>query len=352
MINTNIHNETEKNKLTQWVINKIKTEYPDDVALLVAIKGSSVNNDGHGEPFDYFVPATERGNKLSQTFIINGVGNDLYPRSWERTERTANLEDMATICLGDAVILYARTPEDEERFEAIRQKLFDNLANPVFVYKKALENLDVAMDLYRTMMFEENLSEVRCYAGFIHYYLKISVACLNGTYWKEWHDGVLPAIARWKALPDRFSEYYKAILDASSSGELKSIAHLLISSTRNFIAQYKPAKEKSEKPDFRELADWYQELRTTWNRLYHFCQINNADAAFVDACYLHNELNVFTEEFTLDKVDFLEVYDSQNLKPLSTRAAEIEKYIISVIEKNGIIIKSYKTLDEFLAAEK
>ena len=66
-----------KNKLTEWVINKIKSEYSDDVALLVAVEGSSVNGDGHGEPFDYFVPATERGNELAQTFIIGGVGNDL-----------------------------------------------------------------------------------------------------------------------------------------------------------------------------------------------------------------------------------------------------------------------------------
>jgi len=38
---------------------------------------------------------------LAQTFIIGGVGNDLYPRSWERMERTASLDDRATLCLGD-----------------------------------------------------------------------------------------------------------------------------------------------------------------------------------------------------------------------------------------------------------
>jgi len=338
-------------KLTEWVINKIKTEYPDDVALLVAVEGSSVNDDGHGEPFDYFVPATERGNELSQTFIIGGVGNDLYPRSWERTERTANLEDLATLCLGDAKVLYARTKEDEERFEAIRQKLFDNLADPVFTYKKALENLDVAMDMYRTMMFEDRLWKVRCLAGFIHHYLKISVACLNGTYWKEWHNGVFPAIAEWKALPDRFGEYYQAILDASSSGELKNISHLLISSTRLFIAQYKPESASGESPNYQWLAEWYQELRTTWNRIYYYCTEKNADAAFTDACNLQNELSIIAEEFKLDEMDLLGCFDSQNLEALSVRAAEIEKIIISVIENQGITIKNYDTLEAFLADE-
>jgi len=144
-------------RLTEWAIDKIQKEYPDDVALLIAVEGSSCNGDGHGEAFDYFVPATERGNELAQTFIIGDVGNDLYPRSWERCERTANLDDWATFCLGNARVLYSRSKEDEERFEAIRKRLFANLSDPAFTYRKALERLDNAMDMYRTMMFEERL---------------------------------------------------------------------------------------------------------------------------------------------------------------------------------------------------
>jgi len=341
----------QTNRLTEWVINKIKTEYPDDIALLVGVKGASVNNDGHGEPFDYFVPATERGNELAQTFIIGGVGNDLYPRSWERTERTANLDDPATLCLGDAVILYARSKEDEDRFEAIRQKLYDNLKNPEFTYKKAVENLDIAMDLYRTMMFEDRLWKTRCLAGFIHNYLKVSVACLNGTYWKAWHYGVLPVIDEWKALPDNFAEYYQAILNASSSEELKSLAHLLIASTRRFIVTYKPDNTDEMKPNYKWIAEWYQELRTTWNRIYYYCGIKNADAAFVDACNLQNELSIIADEFYLDEMDLLGCFDALDLEPLSIRAADLEKSIIKVIEKQGIIIKRFDTLEEFLTAE-
>ena len=146
--------KTDTQRLTDWVIRKIKAEYPDDVALLVAVEGASINGDGHGEPFDYFVPATERGNGLAQTFIIGGVGNDLYPRSWERMERTASLDDPCTPCLGNAIILYARAPEDEARFEALQQKLLANLADPRFVYARALERLDEAMRLSATMEFE------------------------------------------------------------------------------------------------------------------------------------------------------------------------------------------------------
>ena len=340
------------NRLTQWVIDKIKTEYPDDVALLVAVEGASTNGDGHGEPFDYFVPATERGYGLAQTFIIGGVGNDLYPRSWERCERTAELEDRATLCLGDAKILYARSKEDEERFESIRQKLFDNLADPEFTYKKALENLDVAMDLYRTMMFEERLWKVRCLAGYIHYYLKISVACLNGTYWKSWHWGAIAAMTKWKELPERFVEYYQAILSASTTGELKSLAHLLIASSREFIARHKPERDESKTLDYKWLADWYQELRTTWNRLYYFCETKDSDAAFIDACNLQNELSIIAEEFGLREMDLLGIFDMNDLGALSKRAADLENSIVAAIEEQNIKIRRYDTLEAFLADAK
>ena len=340
------------NQLTEWIINKIKTKYPDDVALLVAVEGISINEDGHGEAFDYFVPATERGNDLAQTFIIDGIGNDLYPRSWERMERTATLEDLTTPCLGSAKILYARSNEDIKRFESIRQKLFDNLNNPIFTYRKALETLDIAMNFYKTLMFEERLYRVRGLAGYIHYYLTVSIACLNKTYRKDWHNGTIQEISKWKDLPERFIEYYQAILSASTVSELKNLSHLLIASTRKFISQYKPQDSNiSQAPDYFRLAEWYQELRTWWNRLYYFCSKKNNDATFHEACQLQNELDIIGSEFNFEDMDLLGCFDSQNLEALSHRASELEKVIILALEHNDVKIKNYNSFEEFIANE-
>ena len=146
--------------LTKWVIDKIEKEYKDDVALLIGIKGHSTDGDGHGEIFDYFVPATERGNELAETFIIDGVGHDLYPRSWERLENSVNLNDMP-IVLDNATILYFRSEADTKRFEECRKRLQENLCNDTFVYGKALECMDKALEIYRSMIFEEKLYRVR-----------------------------------------------------------------------------------------------------------------------------------------------------------------------------------------------
>ena len=353
-------------RLTEWAIDKIQKEYPDDVALLIAVEGSSCNGDGHGEAFDYFVPATERGNELAQTFIIGDVGNDLYPRSWERCERTANLDDWATFCLGNARVLYSRSKEDEERFEAIRKRLFANLSDPAFTYRKALERLDSAMDMYRTMMFEERLYKVRGLAGFIHYCIAMGVAYLNKTYVGDsaWCQGMLPMYSKWDKLPNRFLEYYESIMSAATVGELRSLAHLVIASARQCISGCKPQSVSAAKsPDYQDLAEWYQELRTTWNRIYHYCKTKNSDAAFIDACSLQNELSIIGEEFgllhsfnvdgklDLSELDLLSCFDALNLELLSDRADELEKMIVYAIESQGIAIRRYDTLESFLIAE-
>ena len=337
-------------KLTEWAVDKIKREYSEDIALLVAIEGHSVNEDGHGECFDYFVPETARGNELAQTFIIDGIGYDLYPRSWERTECTAALDDPATLCLGNAKILYSRTKEDETRFYAIRDKLYANLSNKEYTYKKALEKLNIAMDIYRTAMFEDELYKIRKAAGYIHYYLSLAVFYLNGTFSRDWRNGRVPELMTLQSLPDGFVEYYMAILRAKTTSELKSLAHLVITSARQFILDYRPSRPADRNtPDFTALADWYQEISLWWRRLRYYCDVNNSDAAFVDACSLQSELSIVSEEFGLREMDLLGCFDINNLSFLSHRAEELEAYIISEIAGHNVELKKYDSLEDFLA---
>ena len=337
-------------RLTQWVISKITSQYPDDVALLVAVDGASCNGDEHGQPFDYFVPATERGIELAQTFIIGDVGNDLYPRTWERMERTANLDDPATICLANARILYSRCDADTARFEALRRQLFENLADTEFTYRKALENLDAAMDLYKTLSFEDRVYRARGLAGFIYQYLTTSVAYLNGTYIGDyWTGGIVPMISRWPALPERFADDYQAILRATSVAQLRDAAHSVIASVRRFIAMRKPETVvTATQPKFDDLATWYQELKTTWGRVFHYCAIADADAAFTDACNLQSELDIVGQEFGLGEMDLLGCFDPDDLGQLARRALELEDAINTALKQNGVEVARFDDIDAFL----
>jgi hypothetical protein len=337
-------------ELTQWAIEQIQKKYKDDIALLIAISGHALEDDCHGECFDYFVPANENGNRLGQTFIIDGVGHDLYPRSWQRIENMANFDDDFTYGLADAIILYYRSGEDLKRFRAMQDKLRANLADKGFMLKKALQKLDAAMDIYRTMMFEDRLYQVRMAAGFIARYLSIAVAGINGTYFRKRLDLETVELARMKEVPENFIQFFEAIVKARSVDELRRYSHEIISTTRKFIAARKqPNAPNTRMPDYEDLADWYEEGSLTWRRIYHHCDTHNYERVFPDAITLQYELNIIEEEFGLKEMDLLGCFDTEDLSAFRQRAGELERYVVSEIESQGFKLNKYDTLEQFLA---
>lgn len=341
-------NETAK-KLQEWVINKIKTEYAEDIDLLLAVKGHSVNGDDHGEEFDFYIPATERAYELAETFIIDGIGHDLYPRSWERMERNAALEEGQAFVLGNSEVIYARNEEVLKRYEELRARMYANLENPGFTHLRALEELDVAMNIYKTLMFEEKPYQIRLGAGLIMNHLNHGVSYLNGTYIPQ--KDIQETLADMKQLPENFLSYQEAMIRTESMDELKNLSYLLIKTTRKFIASFKsPEQENAESADFNNLADWYQELSLCWQRIYYYSKTGDYRNAFWDAAYLQSELNVVGAEFNLGEMDLMSAYDYSDLSRLSKRAMELEAYILNQFSKRNIKLNQYANVQEFLEA--
>lgn len=332
-------------KLKAWAIRKIQEQFPEDIDLLIAVKGQSVNNDGHGECFDYFVPATDRGYEMAQTFILEGIGHDLYPRSWNRLEAAAEFDDGPSFCLADSEVVYARNEEVRNHYEEIMEKMRSNLRDKKFMYRKALERLDMAMDFYRTLAFEEHISMCRMGAGFILNYLSGAVAFLNGTY----ADCYGARMKTFKKLPEKFTDYCEAVIHAETIEEIRYYSWSAIKTTRSFALEQHEAEEKTPvKPYFPNLAEWYQELSLIWRRLAYYCRQNEVQKAFADACYLQSELNIVQSEYGLKKMDLLERFCCEDLSLLEKRAEILENYIIGELERNGIQIASYETINEFL----
>ncbi len=337
-------------KLREWVINKIKTEYADDVSLLIGFNALDLEEDKKGEAFDFYIPETDKGYNLSRTFIIDGVGYDLYPRSWERIEDMVNFDDYNSFAIADATVIYSRNKDDEIKFQDARKRFFDNLNNNEFVFKKALEKLNIAMNLYQTMMFEESVGKVRMAAGYITDYLAFAVAIMNNTYLKNIQTNIIEELSNMKNIPDNFIEYYKAIINAETIAELKNLSHLIISSTRKFLDKNKPCTvTEKNNINYNALADWYQELCYTWRRLYFAVKNNDTEKAFVWGCLLESELDIIKEEYNLKPMDLMGVYNSADLSVLQNRAKKLEEYIISVINENGVELKSYADINEFIS---
>lgn len=344
--------------LKLWAIDKIKKQYQDDVSLLIGYDIERLEDDAKGPfqyykgGFDYYVPETEKADSLAKTFILDGIGYDLYPRSWKRIAEMANLDDYNHAALAYAEVLYARSEEDVACFESYRKRLFDNLNNKEFVFKKALERLNFAMGIYQTMMFSENIGEVRMSAGFIADYLATAVAFSNGKIFKHCQTNQLEEMKNFNEIPKNFKAYYEAIILSVSIEELKNLCHLIILTTRKFLEERKIEKPSERAPNYHDLAFWYQELSYTWRRIYRQCHLNNTRSAFMWSCSLQHELTIIKDEFQLDNIDLLSSFNPHNLTPLKNRAEALEQYIVDTITNNGVAIEAYESLEEFLEKNK
>lgn len=94
-------------KVLELFIDKIKRDYAEDVAFL-AIMGSYARGTHH-ERSDldlFFLPLTPRGESLGFTFILDGIGYDLWPISLSRLQNIANHKEPLASILAEAKIKY------------------------------------------------------------------------------------------------------------------------------------------------------------------------------------------------------------------------------------------------------
>ena len=131
--------ETVNEKLEQWAIRRIEKDFPDDVCLLLDHKTLKLDKDKDGGRigFGSYVPNTARSNGLARTFIIDGIGYDLFPQSWERLEKMADVNHYNLTCLDDSVVIWARRETDRRRFESLKEKFRANLKNPCLMLERA-----------------------------------------------------------------------------------------------------------------------------------------------------------------------------------------------------------------------
>jgi len=334
-------------RLTDWAVRKIEAEYRDDVCLLVGRWTRHFDQEQEELSFHYYIPATSRSNGLARTFIIDGIGYDLFPMSWERVERIAEIRGDNPMCLDHAEILYARHDDDRRTFTSLQARLRANLQNPRFMYARAIETLDTAMKIHRDMLFAEDLRTVRESAGYICMRVADAVAYLNQQYL-----GIpdhIQALRSIKNVPTGFIDLYEQIIRAKTADEQQRLCHNIIAMTSRFLDEHDThSVSRISAPDFSELAFWYQELSYTWRRVYYWCDRHDPVNAYLWCCFLQNEVDHVGADFGMEDLDILSAFDADDLAAFRKRAERVEQQIVTAIEVHGVHLASYPSVEEFL----
>ncbi len=112
-----------ENRYIKSVIDYTKKYYENDIDCIVAY-GSFVRGEMH-EHSDidlFYIPATDRGYVANFQVIINEIGYDFFPISWERLTAIADYRDPLTSLLLEGVVVYHRNDEVFNHFEKRRME--------------------------------------------------------------------------------------------------------------------------------------------------------------------------------------------------------------------------------------
>ena len=328
--------------VTEWVLSTAKEKYADDIALVIS--HATLNIDPQEDVVSYFVPITDKGRRFAQPFILDGRGYDIWGIEWDRLERFASLEEYNITVLADSRILYARTPEDAARFEALRLKQAANLADPAASRKCALEAYARAKGLYTELLFSKG-SDIRLCAGYVIDYLARAVAFANHRYFHKSQIDQLEELKSMEYVPNSFAEKYLAVIQTSDDDCRKELCRDLIVTVGDFLS---PEETQSSEKNFQDLADWYAELSYTWRRIRHYTQRGGAVKVHMWGILLQNELNGVCEDFGLANMELMSEFDFTNLSRFTVRANELEAQVREIITAHGGVIREYKSPEEFL----
>ena len=336
--------------IVDWAINKIQKQYKGDVSLLLTY-GSYEN--GTSNPLSdvdfYFIPKTDHAYELCKTFIVEGIGFDLFPMSWERVAGLAEINEFLTPCLANVKILYCDSEEDKIRFEELQNRLRENLNNKQFMLDKAFKQIEMGMDAYTTMIFEDDINEVRTLAGEMVMFLSDSVAYANQTYFKRGLKTQLEDIKNIGGIPNDFVLLYESVIKSISQSEIKKYCYKMIKNTKDFLSsKVEKSINEKKKTNYEELAGMYEEGISTWNKIYVCCDSGNAVLAYISGVCLQRELNVVSREYGLNKFDLMGAYSANKLEQFRNRAMDIQKEFVKIIEENGVNIEAYDTIEEFI----
>lgn len=323
------------------VLETIRTHYAEDIALFF-IYGSTVNGTAHDKSdLDMIaVPKTDRGWNIAKTFLLDGVGYDLWTVS--RSDLCSFLEksSLRSSILADSVLLYYCAEEDRRQFELLRKNA--SSAHPICAqdYHPIMDFIANAKHYYGEFCLSENPAV----AGGIVLELFYALSRLNSARIRFGAKKILDEAAKFPLLPENFIENARyVILNPRSSTQ---ICADLIRSVENYVHGYFTEHFRIDTHG-KNAAGLYEELASTWNKIRYACGQGDAVYAFMAASALQADLDSAAVYLGLEgKLDLFSAYDPENLDAFADHCTDIEKRFTEALEKAGVPVTVFDSADE------
>ena len=359
--------------LLDMLLDVVKTKYTDDISVMF-IYGSCVNGTSHSKSdLDIiFIPKTKRGRSFSKTFILDGVGYDLWGANWGTLERFANFDDMKVSVLAESQLVYSASDADRQKYEALKQKAnaIENGTLTRELYDKAEEHLKQAEPYYDELDRTQSLVAV----GGILMELCNTVCLLNHTYLHFGCKQVARELAALEHLPENFVPMFTAVIEQTATA--KETCAALIKKTKAFLQdiqkdlppaapglpkptrllsrfrkkteQFLRRRKHKKAPTVSDFAGLYEEISSHWNKIRVSCANGDAAYAFLSAVSLQHTLDCVQNSLGSDDpaLRFIKAFDSRSLEQFAMEADKAEAAFLEYLRREGVPIAYYDNLEE------
>jgi len=322
--------------LIRWVTEKAAAHGGIE---LLALYGSYLNGTA-GERSDidvYFIPADESARSsareiardFARTFLLDGVGYDIYPRSWENLAAIASMESFMTPCLADVQVLYG-TDAAKMRFASLQEKLRGNLADAAYCRRIAKKRFAEACRLADT-------------PGYLLMALGDVIAALNGRYFRYGIKRYLTELALMENKPADFIAAAGALIASPTRGGCEALI-ASVGAYTGFAAEIPPVTHESEPPkDAANVASLYEEISSTFGKIYTAAENGDVTYAFLAASNLAGEL-AWTG-WALPPL--MDAWRADDLGGFAEHTRKVEAALVGEIEARGGKIRRYADFSEF-----
>ncbi|MBU1143546.1 MAG: hypothetical protein KKH92_07885, partial [Firmicutes bacterium] len=269
----------------------------------------------------YFVPKTKRGENLGFVFIIDGIGFDFWPISWERMERIANFDERLTAIISEGLVLYSGSSEDLRRFELLKEKITDEI-DPAEFHKKALLKFkNIYEPFYKMVEDDKYIGMVRLQGVKILYTLTEVISLVNHTFIKRGRKYLKSEILAMENVPKQFEKLYDDFFLENDPSKLIQIVTDLIRETKIMLEEIDVYTERKSFKD--NMKGFYEEIINNYNKIERACEIND----HVTALFAAAEINIEMEWAFQDTEEIIEIlpgilpaYDAKDLTRFCGRA--------------------------------